>query len=90
MKYKIVAMTDDVPYCETQRNYAGIEAEKAKTLFIDAAFDMGFHFSGYHHNPNTRSELQGQPKFRNLLGPMWDGNGVIRYETPQAYKTLST
>jgi hypothetical protein len=36
-----------------------------------------------------RAELIGQPTFRGLLGPMYDGPGKVRYETPKAYKILS-
>lgn len=47
----------------------------------------------------TRPELVGQPKLADLAGPMYDGEAagpdgtmqaVIRYETWDAYKTLST
>lgn len=41
-----------------------------------------------------RLELQGQPYLKALRGPMYDGeeNGaaVIRYESPEVYKILST
>lgn len=41
-----------------------------------------------------RLELQGQPYLKSLRGPMYDGeeNGaaVIRYESPEVYKILST
>lgn len=41
-----------------------------------------------------RLELQGQPRLEGLYGPMYDGeeNGaaVIRYESPEVYKILST
>jgi len=35
-----------------------------------------------------RAELQGQPKFKGLCGPMWDG-GVLRYEDWKAYEKMS-
>ena len=41
-----------------------------------------------------RLELQGQPRLEGLYGPMYDGeeNGaaVIRYESPEVYRILST
>ena len=41
-----------------------------------------------------RLELQGQPRLKGLYGPIYDGeeNGaaVIRYESPEVYKILST
>ena len=49
----------------------------------------GYNFTGTHLSTRTRAELQGAPKFFGLYGPMYDGPGVIRYETPQAYEELS-
>ncbi len=48
---------------------------------------------GYEHthnldNPRVRAELQGQPVFSGLIGPMWDGD-AIRYETQEVYNRLS-
>lgn len=51
---------------------------------------QGHRVTGYESHPQRRAELQGLPVFEGLLGPMWDGNGVIRYENPEAYNTLST
>lgn len=48
----------------------------------------GFVFSGFNRNKSQRAELQGQPKFKGVLGPMWDG-GPIRYECPETYRQLS-
>jgi len=48
----------------------------------------GFPFVGINDNPRQRAELQGQPRFAGLCGPMWDGDG-IRYECRAAYATLS-
>lgn len=44
---------------------------------------------GYNTNHRQRAELQGQPKLAGFCGPMWDGNGVIRYESTEAYRSLS-
>ncbi|CAB4203434.1 hypothetical protein UFOVP1382_50 [uncultured Caudovirales phage] len=42
---------------------------------------------------SLRPQLQGQPKLKGLLGPMWNGekNGVayVRYETQEHYNDLS-
>jgi hypothetical protein len=48
----------------------------------------GFTFYRLHNNPRTRPQLQGQPIFSGLLGPMWDGDRV-RYEDQGAYDRLS-
>jgi len=40
-----------------------------------AAMELrGFTFAGFNHNPRQRAELQGAPRFRELAGPMWDGD----------------
>ncbi|MDR2762875.1 MAG: hypothetical protein LBB88_09760 [Planctomycetaceae bacterium] len=33
--------------------------------------------------------LRGQPVFKGLIGPMADGNGVIRYETPEVFEQMT-
>lgn len=48
----------------------------------------GYAFVGLNSNPRQRVELQGQPKFRGLAGPMWDGD-AIRYEDAPANDALS-
>jgi hypothetical protein len=49
--------------------------------FIEAMEDRGFEHMGYSRTGGRlRPELQGQPKFRELAGPMYDG-GRVRYET---------
>ena len=50
---------------------------------------LGFNYTGEHTSPQTRAELQGQPRFSELFGPMYDGPNVIRYEDEQAYNILS-
>lgn len=50
--------------------------------------------SGTLRDNVRRLELQGQPRLEGLYGPMYDGeeNGaaVIRYESPEVYRILST
>lgn len=61
--------------------------------FIAAMSVRGFEFNGENRNRSNREELQGQPKFCGVCGPMWGGDeiggAVIRYETVEAYRTLS-
>lgn len=40
-------------------------------------------------NGPRRTELYHKPKFRDLLGPMWDGKQGIRYEAPNVYRRNS-
>lgn len=49
----------------------------------------GHEFVKLNDNHRQRAELQGQPIFAKLVGPMWDGNGVIRYEDSEANDRLS-
>ena len=49
---------------------------------------------GVVSNPRVRTILQGQPKFKELIGPMYDedsnGNPMILYESNTANEILST
>jgi hypothetical protein len=57
----------------------------------DAEYFKTFHdldVTGYNNNPSQRAELQGGPKFKGLLGPMYGGPGVLRYENQAAYDSL--
>lgn len=38
---------------------------------------------------STDLELRGLPVFRGLIGPMPEGQNVIRYETPEVFETLT-
>jgi hypothetical protein len=38
---------------------------------------------------STDLELRGAPVFRSLIGPMPEGAGVIRYETPEVFEELT-
>ena len=38
---------------------------------------------------STDLELRGLPVFRDLVGPMPDGQTVIRYESPEVFETLT-
>ncbi|MDR1924932.1 MAG: hypothetical protein LBQ66_11220 [Planctomycetaceae bacterium] len=38
---------------------------------------------------STDMSLRGQPIFRGLIGPMSDGGGVIRYESPEVFEQMT-
>ena len=38
---------------------------------------------------STDLELRGMPVFRGLIGPMPEGQSIIRYETPEVFETLT-
>ena len=58
------------------------------------AKDEGYTFAGFVANNYNRRELLGQPRFKELVGPMYDGEkggvAIVRYECPTAYETLSS
>jgi hypothetical protein len=61
---------------------------------IVAFAERGFRHCGFNNNRVNRVELQGQPKFEGLCGPMWggtepDGTPVVRYEDWGSYEVLS-
>lgn len=62
--------------------------ETTTDALIDFAANLGYEHKGYNDNPRNRAELQNQPTFAKLLGPMWDGD-KIRYEDSNAYNILS-
>jgi hypothetical protein len=38
---------------------------------------------------STDLALRGMPVFRGLIGPMPESKGVVRYETPEVFETLT-
>lgn len=79
MKYKLVQMVDG----------RMIVSQFAAENFLAAMEVRGFKHDGYLHEAYRRAELHGEPKFIGLLGPMWDGEGIIRYEDRESYEALS-
>ena len=56
--------------------------------------EEGYLETGIETGKHLRPELQGQPKFKGLCGPMWGGRDdkgrpVIRYEDQKTYDSLS-
>ena len=67
----------------------GIFTYNSKEELIRKMRGAGMRYMGDNQNHRQRDELQGQPWFNSLVGPMWDGNNSIRYETQDIYSTLS-
>ena len=38
---------------------------------------------------STDLTLRGLPVFRGLIGPIPDGKGIVRYESPEVFETLT-
>ena len=56
---------------------------------------IGFRRYASLNRAGRRDELQGQPRFTGLYGPMYDGETaagevMIRYETSDAYRVYSS
>ena len=49
---------------------------------VSAMAVRGYKYIRLNYNSRQRDELQEQPIFTGILGPMWDGDAV-RYEDPQ-------
>jgi hypothetical protein len=55
---------------------------------VERMLALGYVQTGVNRNPRQREELQGAPRFRGLVGPMWDGD-ALRYEDSKTYSDLS-
>ncbi len=62
---------------------------KSREKLIRGLADMDIRYTGDNKNPNLKPMLRGQPKFDGLLGPMYGGPNLVRYETGAAYRELS-
>lgn len=82
MKYQIVTKNAD--------GFSNFAVEDCSIEdFIASMAEKGYKFSGLEDSRFLRQELIGQPKFSNLVGPMYGGQGVTRYENQSAYDTFS-
>ncbi len=78
MKYRLIQCVEG----------AMIQSEFAGDNVYPAMEVRGYAHTGFNTNPKHRAELQGQPKFAGVAGPMWDGDAV-RYECNEANRHLS-
>lgn len=88
MKYRIVTQNEEYQITQMEFLFGGFEKDQKKQKLIECLAMFGYEHNGYNENQHQREELQGQPKFKGLLGPMYDGD-AIRYENDRAYETLS-
>lgn len=56
--------------------------------FIEEMAQNGYGFVRFEDNFRLRDELIGQPIFRGLIGPMYNGEGCVRYENQAAYNAM--
>lgn len=81
MKYRIVRMVGNAV---SVTEFDAVTPDEA----ISAAAARGYGFTYFNSNRSQREELIGQPKFKGVLGPMWDGD-AIRYEDQAVYREFS-
>lgn len=81
MKYRLVQ--------NVEGQFIVTEFDKGLDAFLAAMQVRDFQFVKLNSNPRQRIELQGEPVFSGLAGPMWDGDAV-RYEDQKSYNILST
>lgn len=82
MRYQIVALD--------QNGWGGFDIEVANVGdCIEAMAVRGYEFNRFEDRGYLRSELIGQPVFAGLVGPMYNGEGCIRYENQAAYDAMS-
>jgi len=62
---------------------------KTEAGLVAALSAVGFKRTGTQSNGRLRPELVGAPQFTGLVGPMYDGPGVCRYETAEVYDANS-
>ena len=79
MKFTLIQTVDDLM----------IATELPAKTIVAAMEARGFAFAGIVTNKSLRPELQGLPRFCNVLGPMWNGDGA-RYEDVDSYRALSS
>ena len=78
MKARLIQNIDD------QWLTSGFEAAD----LIPSMEAQDFKHMGFNTNKSQGAELQGQPKFEGVIGPVW-GEDHIRYEDEASYDRLS-
>lgn len=80
MRYQIVIRDDN--------GWGGFDAYGNVGDFIEEMAQNGYVFVRFEDNFRLRAELIGQPIFRGLIGPMYNGEGCVRYENQRAYDAM--
>jgi len=80
MRYKIVFLQKGLPVV--------INLTDRRSL-ANFSTHRGWTKDGIERGAHLRKELRGEPKFKEMCGPMFDGPGVVRYESWEVYERLS-
>lgn len=78
MKYEVILQID-----------GGYITSRPTDIFAWAEVS-NVRINGINNNPAHRFELHGQPKLTGFVGPLWGGEGVIRYEDHRTYLAMSS
>lgn len=63
---------------------------KDRETFIKSMKQHGIRYTGTSGGSSSvRPEIQSQPTFDKLVGPMYGGPGIARYETSKMYEQMS-
>ena len=62
---------------------------ESKRDLIHGLSEFGIQYMGDEGRRGLKPELLDQPKFDSLVGPMYGGPGVVRYETADVNERLS-
>jgi hypothetical protein len=82
MRYQIVVLD--------QNGWGGFDLDIPNVAeCIQAMAAQGYRCRRLEDRDYLRSELIGQPVFEGLFGPMYNGEGCIRYENQAAYDAMS-
>lgn len=80
MKYRLIQ--------NVEGTFVKTEFDRGLDAFLAAMEVRDFTFIKFNSNHRQRAELQGQPIFGQLCGPMWDGDAV-RYKDQRSNDILS-
>lgn len=68
--------------------FPAIDADDNDRNPVDDMLALGYEIAGENRTRSQRAELRGAPRFKGLVGPMWDGD-ALRYEDSKTNHQLS-
>ena len=73
------------PYCHARQQWRSLAPRTTKSTRPV----LKMHTQIGVDDCSTDLTLRGMPVFRGLIGPMPEGKGIVRYETPEVFETLT-
>ena len=65
------------------------DPKQRRKLMDQIAADLKMHTQIGIDDCSTDLSLRGMPVFRGLIGPMPEGKGIVRYESPEVFESLT-